>query len=94
MPFVTQQRRTLISNGEVQEFTPGDHCYIHYRRLIQQWIENPRWTTAHNLFVSRYELSDGTITDDAACDLAWQVFFQLHVMPYELQKREENGEVE
>jgi hypothetical protein len=30
----------------------------------------------------------------SAIDLAWQVFFQLHVMHYEHQKREENGDIQ
>lgn len=32
--------------------------------------------------------------DKAAKELAWQVFFSLHVLPYEILKRTENGEVD
>jgi hypothetical protein len=94
MPFITKERREAIDAGTLAAFEPGDRCYIHYKRLIQQWNENPRWTTAHRLYKERYVLSDYSDDDDTACELAWQVFFQLHVMPYEIQKREENGEVE
>jgi hypothetical protein len=93
MPFITQERREQIAAGTLAEFQPGDRCYIHYKRLVEQWHENPRWTTAHNLYKSRYELSDYSDDDDAACELAWAVFFQLHVMPYEGEKQRENGDV-
>lgn len=32
--------------------------------------------------------------DVIARQLAWQVFFAFHVLPYEAQKRIDNGEVE
>jgi hypothetical protein len=34
-----------------------------------------------------------TLQRKAAYQLAWQVFFQIYVMPYELKKREENGDI-
>jgi hypothetical protein len=89
MPFVTQEHREHI------DFTfPGDRCYFYYKDLVGAWKEEPRWTTAHNLykFVIEQRLKDGP-DDRAARDLAWQVFFQLYVMPYELEKRAANGDI-
>lgn len=95
MPFITQERRALIAEGKITEFEPGDRCYIHYKRMLEQWNESPRWTTAHSIYVNRYEVCNWSNSDDeAAAELAWQVFFTLHVLPYELAKRQQNGEVE
>ena len=57
--------------------------------MVEQWKESPRWKTAHNIYKHINNLNDTS----AAYELAWQVFFQLYVMPYELKKREENGDV-
>ena len=97
MPFILPWRRKAIAehglNG-FDEIQPGDRCYVHYKQMVDKWRANPRWTTAHdifkNLMLGDY-LEDG---DDAtARGLAWWVFFSLHVLPYEKQKREENGDI-
>lgn len=83
MPFVTQEHRENI-DPEI----PGDRCYFQYKIMMDQWKENPRWTTADKIlsvFVSNPWTRAGV--------LAFLVFFCMHVMPYEEQKRKENGDV-
>jgi hypothetical protein len=96
MPFINDSRREEIARyglEGLEEVRPGDRCYVHYKVLVDVWRADPCWTTAHTLFKG---LSTDTSLDDddyAARALAWQVFFHLHVMPYEEQKRKENGDI-
>jgi hypothetical protein len=86
MPFVTKEHR------DMPDLTiPGDICYLEYKKIIDEWKANPRWTTAHNITKKWFDIADDK---DAAHLLAWMVWFNMHVMPYEEQKRKENGEVE
>ena len=89
MPFVTQDHREHIDFN-----VPGDRCYFYYRDLVSAWKEEPRWTTAHNLykFVLGQRLKDGP-DDRAARELAWQVFFIKFVIPYEDEKEKANGTI-
>ena len=94
MPFVTPERRKYLDEGGTP-IEPGDRCYNFYKPMVEAWKLEPRWTTAHNIYKRMKEekiwLHE---TDDAiAYDLAWQVFFNLHVMWYECQKRAENGDI-
>jgi hypothetical protein len=95
MPFITQERRFLIEQNTLDGLVnpqPGDRCYVFYKEMVEKWRAEPRWTTAHNIFKSMAGI-DLSTDDGVAHFLAWQVFFQLHVMPYELRKREENGDI-
>ena len=100
MPFIKQWRRSIIElkGLEALELTdaiePGDRCYVYYSQMVGAWRANPRWTTAHNIMKS-FGLTEPIASDDdfIAAHLAWQVFFQLYVMPYELKKRKENGDI-
>lgn len=87
----------------------GDICFVFYTHLTDAWKHEPRWRTAHRLYRDlviqpegcdyfnyvydrlqhRFELSDCV----AACQLAWQVFFENYVMPYEKLKEEQNGTI-
>ena len=102
MPFITPQDRLRVEIEGPR--TVGDLCYIAYKEMVQQWKENPRWTTAHTIYRSLhrsspidrmtynhsyFEWTDG----EMAVDLAWQVFFQNYVMPYEREKEKENGTI-
>lgn len=107
MPFIEQRRRAIIEKEGLEGLAVfakpgvagmtglqlGDLCYVAYKRLIDEWKKEPRWSTAHRLFkeelMARVETRDQT----AARSLAWQVFFNLIVIPYELKKREENGDI-
>ncbi len=96
MPFTTSEARRMTD--VVGPTTVGDKCFLEYREMLRKWRASPRWTTAHEIY--RDGVVGGTIghpyNDDSviALHLAWQVFFQLHVIPYELVKRTENGEVD
>lgn len=104
MPFITSEARRMTDAIGPREV--GDRCFLHYRKMLRAWRISPRWTTAHDLYrdlVVIPRIQDSHITDGfsqrlldevTATELAWQVFFQLHVMPYELQKRTLNGEVD
>jgi hypothetical protein len=73
---------------------PGDRCYVFYHHLMLYWRHDPCWTTAHDLYKEMLKDKSSYDWDDyTAYQLAWQVFFQLHVMPYEFTKREENGDI-
>jgi hypothetical protein len=103
MPFIEPERRPIIDEKglwALDEVQPGDRCYFFYKRMVDKCKANLRWTTAHEIykqmkveFKTSYYLEDGDKDNRAAYELAWQVFFQLYVMPYELKKREENGEI-
>jgi hypothetical protein len=84
MPFVDANHR---ENPDME--VPGDRCYVEYRRLIAAWKQNPRWTTADQLLGWLYPNPI-----KRAYFLAFLVFFALKVMPYEIQKIRENGDVE
>lgn len=99
MPFITPQDRLRVE-VEGLPHTVGDLCYIVYKQMVTQWKNNPRWTTAHEIYrelgygpqiLSQYNF---TVSDcKAASELAWQVFFQNYVMPYERVKEQENGTI-
>jgi hypothetical protein len=103
MPFITQDRRDVIDYESTHDYPwvngtdwqVGDLCYVHYSKMVAQWKANPRWTTAHEIYKNLFPESDAIVVADeqVAKELAWQVFFQLHVMPYELKKRAENGDI-
>lgn len=95
MPFIKQIRRDQIAQGGLENLpcvSPGDRCYVAYRRLRDQWNKSPSWATAHNMYIRLHE--DIEEEDDyIARDLAWRVFFHRVVMPYEEQKALENGDI-
>lgn len=95
MPFTTQEARRMTDAIGPQ--VVGDRCFLAYREMLRKWKKSPRWTTAHEIYknVITQTIDQPYDNDDVyALHLAWQVFFQLHVIPYELQKRIDNGEVD
>lgn len=94
MPFILKERRAMIANGTLKstDFEAGDRCYVYYKDMVEAWRKSPRWTTADKIYQNVLTHSF-TVEDQAAAQLAWQVFFQLYVMPYELLKRKENGDI-
>ncbi len=95
MPFIDQESRDRIEAGHEPE-TVGDICYIYYKKFVTRWLETPRWTTAHNIYKDVQCIKMDfrmTLDEKCAADLAWQVFYSLYVLEYELKKRDENGEV-
>lgn len=95
MPFIIGERREMIKNNLLKDFQPGDYCYVYYKSMVEEWKANPRWTTAHNIYkkMKRYPQFEYNEDKRRAHELAWQVFFQLYVMPYEEEKREQNGDI-
>lgn len=93
MPFITRDRRHLIEETCMLPYQPGDICYMYYKRMVEEWRKEPRWTTAHKIKLDILNTFHQTDNDQVAQELAWEVFFNLHVMPYELKKREENGDI-
>lgn len=77
-------------------FNVGDRCYYFYKKMIKKWKANRSWTTAHEIYCSVVGTFNQNMMDNdtkRAHELAWQVFFQLHVIPYELEKRKLNGDI-
>lgn len=106
MPFIKEERREMINKDQYfsistteEGIQPGDRCYYYYKPMVDRWKANPRWTTAHEIYkdvlrvMVEQKFEEFPTDDYIAMKLAWQVFFQLYVMPYELRKREENGDI-
>lgn len=99
MPFIKQDRRDLAGKGQLPDTQVGDRCYFFYKEMVDAWKKNPRWTTAHNIKKHTLHGLHLTHVGGLACDdcvarrLAWEVFFQKYVMPYELEKELENGTI-
>lgn len=86
MPFVEQTHR----NPEHLPCCVGDQCYIEYKKLIDAFRADRRWTTAHNLTKDWFELSDD---EETAHFLAYMVFFCKEVLKYEDEKEKANGSI-
>lgn len=87
MPFVNSEHRRNPDSA-----IPGDRCYLWYSSMVLNWTASPRWTTADTIYAMVMR-KDESLEEQRAKELAWQVFFQLYVMPYELKKRKENGDI-
>lgn len=83
MPFVDDSHR-----AKPDPLIAGDRCYVHYKKIMELWRQNPRWTTIDNLW-SFYEPND----EKRALLLALLVHFVFHGIPYEEKKQEENGDI-
>lgn len=94
MPFTPIDRRQPMLDGTLTEIKPGDRCFKYYYPMVQAWKVERRWTTAHELYKAMLGRRAYLILDDAVAEeLAWQVFFQLHVMPYEIEMQAKNGDI-
>ena len=87
----------------------GDICYVFYDHIMKVWRDEPRWRTAHRMFrqfseepeateyfeyvyekvKNNFELADVV----CAAKLAYNVFFELVVIPYEREMIEKNGNI-
>lgn len=88
MPFVNKEHR-LSPDGNI----PGDRCFLHYQVMMAKWRASPRWTTADEIYSWVMDLNQPNLEWQRAKELAWQVFFNIIVMPYELKKQKENGDI-
>ncbi len=106
MPFVHQNHRDKIrKEGPSACEDVGDICFVFYDQMVKVWKREPRWRTAHRIrrdfgsddfyaYVANELHGKFARTDVAtAHELAWQVFFQNYVMPYEREKELENGTI-
>jgi len=103
MPFITQIRRKIIDTEGLNALhkssyvMPGDLCYVEYKKMMEKWKENSRWTTAHNIYrevmTTSYGIDVHSLDGVVAKHLAWQVFFYKHILPYENEKEKENGDI-
>ena len=84
MPFVDKNHRQYPNPA-----VPGDRCYVEYKKLMDMWRDSSRWTTVDEMVEELF----GWEETERAKFLAFMVFFNLRVMPHELEKREENGDV-
>ena len=94
MPFIEQRRRDIINRlglSALREIKPGDRCYVYYKEMVDAWNKEPRWTTAHEVTKTMLIAEGDSTTEATARFLAWHVFFNTHVMPYERKKQKENG---
>lgn len=89
MPFVEAKHR----DPNHKPCCVGDLCYGEYKWMKEMWDASPCWTTAHAIYKEALNSIRDTEDEMLATDLAWQVFFRFHVIPYEEGKRELNGEV-
>jgi len=89
MPFIDIQSRKDLDAVKRLPNSPGELCYVEYKKLIEEWNKDSRWTTVHKLFAITFGLSE----EDTAKVLAWQVFLHTKVYPYEDIKKQENGDI-
>jgi hypothetical protein len=99
MPFIKPERRDLAGQAKLPDTQVGDRCYFFYKQMVDMWKKDPRWTTAHAIYKLTLHQTHMTHVGNLACDdcvarsLAWQVFFQKYIMPYENTKEIENGTI-
>lgn len=89
MPFVEQQLREPLVRGDIKPKAVGDLCFLEYSQIMQNWRENPRWTTIHREAKRLFGFTD----DGAAKFLAFIEFYFNHGHPYEIEKKEQNGDI-
>jgi len=89
MPFIKLDRRAPLLEGDIPITSVGDACFLEYNRLMAAWRKEPRWTTIHDEFCRLMGMSDA----DAAKFLAFLEFYFNHGHPYEIEKKEENGDI-
>jgi len=109
MPFIIPKTRDLIkTQGYSACETVGELCYVFYEHLIKTWNDEPRWKTAHRLYdfecdpmnnefvlMVYDQVANKFEADDIAkaASLAYKVFFELIVIPYERKQQELNGDI-
>jgi hypothetical protein len=84
MPFVTEEHRKNPDSN-----IPGDRCYVEYSKLMDSWKASPRWSTVDEML---FNLGVEGAWKRAKI-LAFLVFFCLAVVPYEIMKQKENGDI-
>lgn len=93
MPFIDQLKRFKFDRGDEFLMDYGDRCYIFYKNMVDEWRKEPRWSTAHVIYRNMVRVREEDEDMEIAKQLAWQVFFNLHILEYEKKKRDENGDI-
>ena len=86
----------FLYTDHAADIAVGDRCYYFYKIMVERFKKERRWTTAHNIYkemIVKIEINRYSKDTKRAYELAWQMFFQLHIMPYELEKQKENGDI-
>lgn len=89
MPFVKRDLRAPLLTGDIKPKAVGDLCFLEYSQLMEAWRKEPRWTTIHNELKRIMQCGDAS----AARFLAFLEFYFNHGHPYEIEKKEENGDI-
>lgn len=108
MPFVGTVRAQALLKRELMPEKVGDLCCLAYIPMVQKFLANTSWSTIHRIrkdvrdgtwnkvfLLSRAETIPEHLQSevDTAVDLAWEVFFGLYGLKYEMEKRMTNGGV-
>lgn len=89
MPFIKSDLRMPLLRKDIKPTAVGDLCFLEYDKLVWAWRAEPRWTTIHNEFKRIFKVGDRK----AAAFLAFLEFYFNHGHPYEIEKKEENGDI-
>lgn len=89
MPFIRRDLRAPLLAKDISPKAVGDICFLEYSKIMSAWRNEPRWTTVHNEFKRIFGVDDMK----AAAALAFLEFYFNHGHPYEIDRREENGDI-
>lgn len=107
MPFVGMKRQKELEAGAIPKKV-GDICNLAYVPMVKQFLNDPSWTTIHNIKKHTIDINLNlrrrlenewsqtlfSIDDiNISADLAWQEFWDNYGHPYEIKKRKANGDV-
>lgn len=89
MPFIKQELRQPLLTGQIKPQAVGELCFLRYADMMEKWKDQPRWTTIHNMCKEAMCMNDM----QASAFLAFLEFYFNHGHFYELEKKEENGDI-
>ena len=109
MPFIGTERIRQLEKREILPEKVGDLCALVYKPMVEKWFANPSWTTwsrirlegrngtwKHTYLDSRAETWNHLFTHEEAqnqVEAALEVFYDLYVHDYEIEKLRVNGGV-
>lgn len=89
-PFILPNDRIRLMDPKEAPHAVGELCYKFYKPMVDVWKEKKSWTLFHNMLAATFGWNDLQTAKVAAL----MVFFIEHVMPYEQQKKLENGDIQ
>ena len=110
MPYIPPQDRLRIQiEGCSRCVTVGDLCYVFYKRIMEVWRTEPRWTTNHRIYRDFSYAPEGNgywefVYEQVKCKfekadvicaskLAYKMFWDRHIYDYEIAQMEKNGDI-